>query len=130
MLKDITPEATNWRSGIICNPPSLDAESFRRMQTEMNQSAANVAIKRQRGAHVAFVAKTLREGDVVCSAGGLLFDSLDRLVAFIHSNDCGKDSSATSSGSMASMMRMLARPRRPSMAHRPPRFAQPVCTSS
>ena len=90
MLRDVTPEVTNWRSGINCNPSSLE-KVLRQVQTELDQYGSSVAVDRRQGAEVAVAAKSLREGDVVCSLGGLVFDTLERLTTFIRTNDCGRD---------------------------------------
>ena len=90
-LRESQPQVSNWRAGINCNPVNLDQKALRQVQAEVETTAAVIAVERRSGLEVATAAKSLREGDVVCSVGGLLFESIEKLMAFFHSNDCSKE---------------------------------------
>ena len=90
-LWDITPEKGTWRIGINNNPTSLDAKAAKQMTMELDDHADKVSLERRDGTEIAIARRPLREGDRVCQVGGLLFETLEKLQAFINNNEFGKD---------------------------------------
>jgi hypothetical protein len=91
LLRDITPSAANWRSGLNTSPVDLDVKALRQVQSELDATSGTVTLECRNGQEIAMAGRSFREGDVVCTVGGLLFDSMERLTAFFHTNDCGKE---------------------------------------
>ena len=95
-IRDVAPQANNWRSGFNLNPIGLDGKAVNQIQLELDNP--NVCMKQGTGVTTPgatdklperYIAaeRPLRDGTVVASLGGLVFDSLSMLRAFINGND-------------------------------------------
>lgn len=84
MLRNITPQGSSWRAGINGSPANLDQKAVQQVRQEMDAFKATLAIERRSGVQMAVASKSLREGDVVCCPGGLLFDKVEALAAFVN----------------------------------------------
>ena len=94
LLRDITPSVTNWRTGLNNNPAGLDVKTLSQVQAESDYTGCNIKLVRvaQRDNMESVVARrSMRDGDVVCNLGGLAFDSVDNLRAFLNSNPSGRE---------------------------------------
>ena len=94
LLRDITPMVNNWRTGLNNNPTGLDVKTLSQVQAESDFLGCNIKLVRltQRDNMESVVARrSMRDGDVVCSIGGLAFDSVDNLRAFLNSNPSGRE---------------------------------------
>ena len=94
LLRDITPMVSNWRTGLNNNPTGLDVKTLSQVQAQSDFLGCNIKLVRltQRDNMESVVTRrSMRDGDVVCSIGGLAFDSVDNLRAFLNSNPSGRE---------------------------------------
>jgi hypothetical protein len=87
LLRDISPSVDNWRVGINCSPPNLDKKAMTQLQHEIDTFQSTVRLEKINGVQIAVASKSLREGDEICCPGGLLFDKIDSLQAFMNTNE-------------------------------------------
>ena len=76
------------------NPTGLDVKTLSQVQAESDFPGCNIKLVRltQRDNLESVVARrSMRDADVVCTIGGLAFDSVDNLRAFLNSNPSGRE---------------------------------------
>ena len=94
LLRDITPSVNNWRTGFNNNPAGLDVKTMQQVQAESDYPGCNIKLVRlaQRDNIESVVARrSMRDGDVVCTLGGLAYDSVENLRAFMNGNPIGRE---------------------------------------
>jgi len=91
LLRDVTPAVTNWRTGLNNNPQGLDSKAIAQVQAESDYNGCKIKLDRRNGLESVLARRSMRDGDVVCTIGGLAFDSIDNLRAFINTNPVGRD---------------------------------------
>ena len=91
LLHDVTPAVTNWRTGFNNNPEGLDSKAMAQVQAESDHVGCKMRLARHNGTESIVARRSMRDGDVVCTIGGLAFDSIEKLRAFINTNPIGRD---------------------------------------
>ena len=89
LLRDITPSVNKWRTGLNNRPAGLDLKTMSQLQAESDIKLVRLPQRDNIGSVVA--RRSMRDGDVVCTLGGLAYDSVENVHAFMNSNPSGRE---------------------------------------